>query len=154
MKPDIRPIEILTRVILDTSPAWMILDGVGRGYHLRTALIRIHPNDITFRLNSSDGTWFDKSDTCYPCKPYAPFEPLPWPVVEGEEQIKEWRGLSCKFDAQVTSNWGHSYWALFTRMNDETAYETELRPGFHPAPRRQINPDGTETSVWVWEKDT
>ena len=148
MKLDIRPIEILTRAILDTSPAWVLLTA-GNGYIYPSAGLRLDGA----LLMAPDGLCFFDHQRCYPCKADAPFEPIPWVVVEGEEQIKEWRGLSCKFDAQVTSNWGHSYWALFTRMNDETAYETELRPGFHPSPRRQINPDGTETPVWVWEAD-
>lgn len=150
MKPDIRPIEILTRAILDTSPAWMILDGVGRGYHLRTALIRIHPNDITFRLNSSDGTWFDKSDTCYPCKADAPFEPIPWPVVEGEEIIDALYNVPANHTVYLPDNYDRY---ICKTPSGLALVSMPMRPGYHPSPRRFIDTDGSCVPVWVWEKD-
>lgn len=155
MMLDIRPVTILTRAILDTSSHWCFIGlSSSSGEVLRAERLWILNGVVTKGAPMRGAVnAMPESATCYPCKADAPFEPLPWPLLPGEVEIEEWRGMSCKFDAQVTSDWGHTYWALFTRMNDETAYETELRPGLHPAPRRQINPDGTETPVWVWEAD-
>lgn len=148
MTPDSRPIGVLTPAILATASHWCIRWGDNA--------LTVPAREVTIFSTVIDaygltfGSGSESKTTCYPCtlQPNGLIVPEPWPVLDGEEEIQEWRGMSCKFDAQVTSNWGHTYWALFTHMNEETAYETELRPSMRPAPRK-----GKSGPVWVWEKD-
>lgn len=71
---------------------------------------------------------------------------IPWPVLPGEELIWKWESEPCSREVVLYPHlnvWG---WTGST-------CDIKVRPGLHPAPRRQINPDGTVTPVWVWEAD-
>lgn len=146
MKPDIRPVSILTRAILDTSPAWVLLTA-GNGYIYPSAGLRLDGA----LLMAPDGLCFFDHQRCYPCKADAPFEPIPWVVVEGEEIIREWHGLD--WDVVPVTHYWPALDEMSWRVWDTGFPGIKTHHRMHPAPRRQINADGTETPVWVWEAD-
>lgn len=124
MKPDIRPVKVLTRAILDTSSHWCFIGLSSISGEVLQADRLWVLNGVVTKGAPMRGAVnaMPESATCYPCKHYAPFEPIPWALLPGEEEIDAWT-------------------ALTTRL------------GFRATPRRQINLDGTETPVWVWEAD-
>lgn len=160
---DIRPITILTRAILDSAPAWMIIAGnafpgmkpVHRVEHLLSEQIQCrHDSMGTSLWVASNSGWHIAPATCYPCKPLPPFESLPWPILPGEEEIEEWREIPT--DDVKLIQWPSGInrpacWVIHTGTGGR--WQIDARPDMHPSPRRRINPDGSVTPVWVWEKD-
>lgn len=153
MMLDIRPVTILTRAILDTSSHWCFIGlSSSSGEVLRAERLWILNGVVTKGAPMRGAVnAMPESATCYPCKAAAPFEPIPWPLMPGEVEIEEWRALG-PYEPELTAAGINrpSKWVLDTVFAE---YRLDVRPGFHPSPRRQINPDGTETPVWVWEKD-
>lgn len=149
--PDSRPIGVLTPTILATASHWCIhRKGIADIRPASTLVLRVSDFDDDLPLLTCEGECYWNDDSgwmCYPCtlQPNGLVVPEPWPVLDGEEEIEEWRGMPCRFYAEVTSSWGHTYWALFNQKQGQTAYETDLRPGYHPAPRKG--------GKWVWEAD-
>lgn len=153
---DIRSIEVLTREILDSAPAWAIVYNknafVAHPDNIRGHSVRIDGVDCAMVAIECFGSEISvpfNASGCYPCKPYAPFEPIPWPVEDGEEEIEEWRGadaMVCQFGLMWCPMWNGS-------ESNSLAIRVDARPGLHPAVRRRIERDGAETPVWVWEKD-
>lgn len=156
MQPDIRSAGLLTHDILESSPAWAIV-------HEKQTFI-VHPDDVRGDVVKSDGESRDviaiqcigrevslpfNQCKCYPCEPLPPFKPVPWPMLPGEEEIKEWRGMAPGDDCLPTELDG--MWDL---ENDAGYTVAPLgvpingRDGMHPAPRI-----GDTGPVWVWEVD-
>lgn len=158
MMLDIRPVSILTRAILDTSPAWTITCN-GFAATARPVAIRfesVETEYAAFRVVVIAGPHNEvrmplEETTCYPCKPDAPFEPIPWPVMPGEVEIEEWRTLG-PYEPELTAAGINrpAKWVLDTVFAE---YRLDIRPGYHPSPRRFIDTDGSCVPVWVWEKN-
>lgn len=165
--PDIRPITVLTRAILDSAPAWMIIAGnafpdmkpVHRVEHLLSEQIQCrHDSMGTSLWVASNSGWHIAPATCYPCKPLPPFEFLPWPTLPGEVEIDDWRGLSEGTPTMTTlyrNGKDRDVWSLQDDSGGRyiSLHHIDTIDGMHPSPRHRINPDGSVTPVWVWEKD-
>lgn len=152
MKMDIRPVSILTRAILDTSSHWCFIGlSSSSGEVLQAERLWVLNGVVTKGAPMRGAVnAMPESATCYPCKADVPFEPIPWPVLDGEEEIEDFRNAPAQeFHAERTT----IYWVLTHRDGYRWGCGVDGIPNAHPAPRRQINPDGTETPVWVWEAD-
>lgn len=145
MMLDIRPVSILTRAILDTSPAWVLLTA-GNGYIYPSAGLRLDGA----LLMAPDGLCFFDHQRCYPCKPHAPFEPIPWPVVEDEEIIEALYNVPANHTVYLPANYDRY---VCETPSGRVTVSMPLRPGYHPSPRRFIDTDGSCVPVWVWEAD-
>ena len=69
-----------------------------------------------------------------------------------EMEIKEWQHYSAE-DYSAHKLTGSQCWWLCREKLGIATIRLDARPGYHPAPRRQISADDTETPVWVWEAD-
>lgn len=148
MKPDIRPISVLTPEIIASSEWWVIF---GRCY-----------TDICWRqeLRVEDGfvlsidRCYDKASIdvfCWPCtrdEKTGMVSPVPWPIMEGEEEISRWQNCNGMLTAEYISKNQVGLWLQVphecgSKVN--TSPVVHARIGFHPAPR--------QGGKWVWEKD-
>lgn len=142
MKLDKRPLTTLTLDIIRSSPMWMIIYRDGSGSACHAPLVA---DAFPFiGLNA------DKHTTCYPCKSDAPFEPIPWSVVEGEEIIEALYNVPANHTVYLPTNYDRY---ICNTPSGRALVSMPMRPGYHPSPRRFIDTDGSCVPVWIWEKN-
>lgn len=139
MKPQLKPFSAITsEAIWSSATHWMLL----------------YPGKPEAEISADTSaaimrTWVTPDLLVYPFTYDANtggITPVSWPVLPGDELIWKWESEPCSREVVFYPHlnvWG---WTGST-------CDIKARPGLHPAPRRQINADGTETPVWVWEVD-
>lgn len=147
--PDRRLIATLTPEILSSSSHWCIC--------WSDKALTVPSREITVFSTSIDayglsfGTGSESKTTCYPCtlQPNGLVVPESWPVMDGEEEIEEWRGITIPLDQLQPVYWRYQWHLRDYRGEIVTRRVGVLAgPDRHPAPRK-----GEDGPVWVWEKD-
>ena len=151
MKPDIRSCAVLTPEILHTAPYWAVVMNDG---------LLVRSNVAWVEIGGRPVTTFPPNFGCYPCE-YSTNTgiptPIPWPIQAWEEEIEDWRGISCEYTPHFCYPSGimhHCYWQIdtvpalsrvFAKRSVNDPFGTDVRP----APRRN-----GDSIVWVWERNT
>ena len=155
MTPDSRPIGVLTPESLATASHWCIhRKGIADIRPASTLVLRVSDFDDDLPLLTCEGECYWNDDSgwmCYPCtlQPNGLVVPEPWPVLDGEEEIEEWRGMAPSEDCLATEMDG--MWDLENDAGYTVAPKGEPitgREGMRPGPRK-----GKTCPVWVWEAD-
>lgn len=154
MRPDIRPISVLTLEIITSSEWWVIFGrcytDICRRQDLRIGIGFVYVTDsIGARYFYYD---VDSIDVfCWPCtrdEKTGMVSPVPWPIMEGEEEISRWQNCDGILTAEYISKDQVGLWLQVphecgSKVN--TSPVVHARIGFRPAQR--------QGGKWVWEKD-
>lgn len=143
MKPQLRPFSAITsKAIWSSATHWMLLYA-----HAPFAIC-----SKCYDYEESQA----KHGLAHQIYPFAYHEAtgeivaLPWPLMPGEVEIPQWRGKTTALDEDVVDIINDCYWWTDSKGQH---HSVTFRVDERPSPRRRINPDGTETFVWVWEAD-
>lgn len=156
MTPDTRPIGVLTPDILATASHWCLY-GNGIADARPSSLLMLRPpefeGDLPLLTCEGECYWNDDSNwMCYPCTlhPDGRIEAEPWPVLDGEEEIEAWRGITWGEPLHGAILRNGELCDVWSLHDDEDGFHTSnhhapMRPGYHPAPRKG--------GKWVWDAD-
>lgn len=142
MKPDMRPLSVLTVDILQSSEWWMIVCNDYTDTRRSSAMILYGDAlETPYEIYVLD----DDSIQCSPATRDEHGRPnfSAWPMLEGEEEIERFRNATLdQWELVRVTDWAGG-WAL--KMLGEYEITIDLKDGYHPAPR--------QGGKWVWEAD-
>lgn len=154
MTPDARPLRALTAEIAKTSEFWLFF---GPNLH-NSGWTSIHRADeLDFGTVKPDG-WLRTGDgqgyevesegtRCYPVTrnpETGMVHPAPWPMLEGEWELVEWRGVP--YNVPFVAPHGFSdVWCMAYDRKSIPVSNPHFNKPYYPAPRQD--------NRWVWVED-